>query len=217
MSIYGTLQEKIARREVVCGVVGMGYVGLPLAMEMAKSGLRVIGFEKSQHVVDVVRAGRVTSATWRAGDVAELRRRKLLDIDARHGAARRVRRRLHLRADAARQDEGSRHVVHRVGHGGGRGGAASRSAHRSRIDDVSGDDARDLLPTARGARAARRRRFLPVLLAGARRSGQRAVAHEEHAEGARRHHAKSARSSGSRSTRSSSTAWCGCRRPKRPS
>src|SRR5688572_2314818 len=80
MSIYGALQEKIARREVVCGVVGMGYVGLPLAVEMAKAGLRVIGFEKSRHVVDVVSAGASHIKDVAPSDVAELRRRKLLDI-----------------------------------------------------------------------------------------------------------------------------------------
>ena len=79
MSIYGALQEKIARREVVCGVVGLGYVGLPLAVEMAKSGLRVIGFEKSQRVVDLVLAGESHIADVAASDVAELRRRKLID------------------------------------------------------------------------------------------------------------------------------------------
>jgi UDP-N-acetyl-D-glucosamine dehydrogenase len=79
MSIYGALQEKIARREVVCGVVGLGYVGLPLAVEMAKSGLRVIGFEKSQQVVDTVRSGGSHIKDVDAADVAELRRRKLLD------------------------------------------------------------------------------------------------------------------------------------------
>src|SRR5918996_4051819 len=79
MSIYGALQEKIARREVVCGVVGLGYVGLPLAVEMAKSGLRVIGFEKSPQVVDLVLAGESHIADVAAVDVAELRRRKLID------------------------------------------------------------------------------------------------------------------------------------------
>jgi len=79
MSIYGALQEKIARREVVCGVVGMGYVGLPLAVEMAKSGLRVIGFEKSEHVVDVVQRGGSHIKDVAPADVAELRRRKLLE------------------------------------------------------------------------------------------------------------------------------------------
>jgi UDP-N-acetyl-D-glucosamine dehydrogenase len=78
MSIYGALQEKIARREVVCGVVGLGYVGLPLAVEMAKSGLRVIGFEKSPGVVDAIQAGESHIGDVAAADVAELRRRKLL-------------------------------------------------------------------------------------------------------------------------------------------
>jgi UDP-N-acetyl-D-glucosamine dehydrogenase len=79
MSIYGALQEKIARREVVCGVVGLGYVGLPLAVEMAKSGLRVVGFEKSQRVADLVLAGESHIADVAASDVVELRRRKLID------------------------------------------------------------------------------------------------------------------------------------------
>jgi UDP-N-acetyl-D-glucosamine dehydrogenase len=79
MSIYGALQEKIARREVVCGVVGLGYVGLPLAVEMAKSGLRVIGFEKSADVVDSVLAGVSHIPDVSGQDVADLRRRRLLD------------------------------------------------------------------------------------------------------------------------------------------
>ena len=80
MSTYSALQEKIARREIVCGVIGVGYVGLPLAVEMAKSGLRVIGFEKSPTVVDTVMAGRSHIKDVAPADVAELRRRKLLDV-----------------------------------------------------------------------------------------------------------------------------------------
>ena len=79
MSIYGALQEKIARREVVCGVVGMGYVGLPLAVEMAKSGLRVIGFEKSQYVVHTVRDGGSHIKDVAATHVAKLREQGLLE------------------------------------------------------------------------------------------------------------------------------------------
>jgi UDP-N-acetyl-D-glucosamine dehydrogenase len=47
---------------------------------MAKSGLRVIGFEKSQDVVTTVRDGGSHIKDVSATDVAELRRRKLLDI-----------------------------------------------------------------------------------------------------------------------------------------
>ena len=79
MNIYGALQEKIARREIVCGVVGLGYVGLPLAAEMARAGLRVIGFERSAEVVDRVRAGESHIRDVASADIADLRRRRLLD------------------------------------------------------------------------------------------------------------------------------------------
>lgn len=58
MSTYQVLSDRIARREIVCGVVGLGYVGLPLAVEMGKAGLRVVGFEKSARVVDTVNGGQ---------------------------------------------------------------------------------------------------------------------------------------------------------------
>ena len=39
------LLEKIAKREIVVGVVGLGYVGLPLAVEKAKAGFKTIGID----------------------------------------------------------------------------------------------------------------------------------------------------------------------------
>jgi len=62
-----SLLARIHSREAVCGVVGLGYVGLPLGVEMAAQELRVLGFDVAQHVVDGVNAGRshiadVTSA-----------------------------------------------------------------------------------------------------------------------------------------------------------
>jgi UDP-N-acetyl-D-glucosamine dehydrogenase len=79
MSMYRSLQEKIARRDVVCGVVGLGYVGLPLAVEMAKGGLRVLGFEKSETVAEGVRAGASHIKDVSGADVQALRDRGLLD------------------------------------------------------------------------------------------------------------------------------------------
>ena len=37
--------KKIEQREIVVGVVGLGYVGLPLAVEKAKAGFKTIGFD----------------------------------------------------------------------------------------------------------------------------------------------------------------------------
>jgi UDP-N-acetyl-D-glucosamine dehydrogenase len=40
------------------GVVGLGYVGLPLAVELSRSGYRVLGFDLQQRVVDGLNAGQ---------------------------------------------------------------------------------------------------------------------------------------------------------------
>lgn len=51
------LLKKIADRSLVAGVVGLGYVGLPLAVEKAKAGFRTIGFDVQKDRVDLVNAG----------------------------------------------------------------------------------------------------------------------------------------------------------------
>lgn len=51
------LLKKIENRSIVAGVVGLGYVGLPLAVEKAKAGFRTIGFDVQQAKVDMVNAG----------------------------------------------------------------------------------------------------------------------------------------------------------------
>jgi UDP-N-acetyl-D-glucosamine dehydrogenase len=52
------LIEKARRREALFGIVGLGYVGLPLAVELAGAGYRVLGFDISERVVDGLNAGR---------------------------------------------------------------------------------------------------------------------------------------------------------------
>lgn len=44
-------------RSLICGTVGLGYVGLPLAVEKAKAGFKTIGFEVSQEKCELVNAG----------------------------------------------------------------------------------------------------------------------------------------------------------------
>lgn len=51
------LLEKIKNREIVVGVVGLGYVGLPLAVEKAKAGFKTIGFDVQSEKVDMVNRG----------------------------------------------------------------------------------------------------------------------------------------------------------------
>ncbi len=51
------LLELIKSRNLVCGTVGLGYVGLPLAVEKAKAGFRTLGFDVQQDKVDSVNRG----------------------------------------------------------------------------------------------------------------------------------------------------------------
>ena len=51
------LLQKIQDKSIVAGVVGLGYVGLPLAVEKAKAGFRTIGFDVQKDKVDMVNAG----------------------------------------------------------------------------------------------------------------------------------------------------------------
>lgn len=53
-----TLSAKIKDRTAVIGVIGLGYVGLPLAVEKAKAGYRVIGFDIQKEKVDSVNQGK---------------------------------------------------------------------------------------------------------------------------------------------------------------
>ena len=56
--LKGQLLQKINEKSMVCGVVGLGYVGLPLAVEKAKAGFRTIGFDVQTAKVDLVNAGK---------------------------------------------------------------------------------------------------------------------------------------------------------------
>jgi len=51
------LLNKINNKEIVVGVVGLGYVGLPLAVEKAKAGYKTIGFDVQMQKVEMVNKG----------------------------------------------------------------------------------------------------------------------------------------------------------------
>ena len=51
------LLKKIKEKEIIVGVVGLGYVGLPLAVEKAKAGFKTIGFDVQNSKVDLVNQG----------------------------------------------------------------------------------------------------------------------------------------------------------------
>jgi UDP-N-acetyl-D-glucosamine dehydrogenase len=57
MNIKSELLGKIKDKSAVIGIVGLGYVGLPLAVEFANAGYKTIGFDVQDKKVDAVNAG----------------------------------------------------------------------------------------------------------------------------------------------------------------
>lgn len=66
------LLERIARREAVVGVIGLGYVGLPLAVETARAGYQTLGVDVSERVVAGVGRGESHVLDVPAGALAEV-------------------------------------------------------------------------------------------------------------------------------------------------
>ncbi len=52
-----SLSQSIKGKNVKIGVVGLGYVGLPMAVTVAKKGFEVVGFEVSQYAIEHVNSG----------------------------------------------------------------------------------------------------------------------------------------------------------------
>ncbi|MFO7652441.1 MAG: nucleotide sugar dehydrogenase [Candidatus Krumholzibacteriia bacterium] len=64
--------EKFQRREAVLGVLGLGYVGLPLAVAYGKAGFRVMGFELAEQKVAALQRGESYIIDVSSADVAQL-------------------------------------------------------------------------------------------------------------------------------------------------
>jgi len=72
------LREKIIRRRARIGVMGLGYVGLPLAMEFGKAGFEVKGIEVDRDKVDMVNQGKCYIKDIREEELWELVKNKRL-------------------------------------------------------------------------------------------------------------------------------------------
>ncbi|MEW6566204.1 MAG: nucleotide sugar dehydrogenase [Spirochaetota bacterium] len=58
MNNFDNIMKKINDNSIVVGVIGLGYVGLPLAVTFARKGITVLGFEKSIKKAENVNAGK---------------------------------------------------------------------------------------------------------------------------------------------------------------
>ena len=52
------IKEKLLNKSATLGVIGLGFVGLPLAVEKAKSGFKTIGFDIQESKVEMVNSGK---------------------------------------------------------------------------------------------------------------------------------------------------------------
>jgi len=69
------LLQKVADKSAVIGIVGLGYVGLPLMLRFAEVGYKVLGFDIDQSKVDALSAGRSYIEHISADSIAEARER----------------------------------------------------------------------------------------------------------------------------------------------
>ena len=70
--------QRIAEKSIIVGVVGLGYVGLPLAVEKAKAGFKTIGFDVQAEKVEMVNAGHNYIGDVVDSDLKELVEEKML-------------------------------------------------------------------------------------------------------------------------------------------
>lgn len=52
------LKNKIENKSGVVGIIGLGYVGLPLGLEFAKNGFRVMGFDLDSKKIELLKSGK---------------------------------------------------------------------------------------------------------------------------------------------------------------
>jgi UDP-N-acetyl-D-glucosamine dehydrogenase len=74
-----SLRDKIRSRSARAGIVGLGYVGLPLAVELAKAGFHVTGIDLDPRKVEQINDGRSYIPDVQTKDVQALHAKGLLD------------------------------------------------------------------------------------------------------------------------------------------
>jgi UDP-N-acetyl-D-glucosamine dehydrogenase len=85
-----TLRQKIENKRARVGIVGLGYVGLPLAVEFARAGFRISGIDCSRKKVATISAGKSDVEDVAASTVAELVKSRMLRATTSYAEIRNV-------------------------------------------------------------------------------------------------------------------------------
>lgn len=78
-SVFSSLYNKIESKEATVGVIGLGYVGLPLAVEIANSGYKVVGFDVDINKVDSVNKGESYINDVSEGELSKVVQSQLIE------------------------------------------------------------------------------------------------------------------------------------------
>ena len=181
------LLQKIESKQATLGVIGLGYVGLPLAVEFARAGFDVIGFDVDAHKVAELMAGRSYIPDVPSDHLAEVVKsgKFKATTDSKALAAADIIDICVPTPLRKTKDPDMTYVVQAV-ETTARGPEEGPADHPG-VDHLSGHDGRSRAAGAGGEGLHGGRGFLPGVLARARRSGQPPVPDQEHPEGRRRH------------------------------
>ncbi|HEY4100307.1 MAG TPA: nucleotide sugar dehydrogenase [Gemmatimonadales bacterium] len=74
MTLADDLIARAGKRDITFGIVGLGYVGLPLAVELGRAGFKVLGYDVLPRVVDGLNSGKSHIKDISDKDVGDLRK-----------------------------------------------------------------------------------------------------------------------------------------------
>lgn len=89
MDVLGRVESKINRKQAVVAVIGLGYVGLPLALEFARRGFKTCGIDVSRERVQKIRSGLSYIGDVSSEDIKEGIRHRQLSVTTRFEVLRR--------------------------------------------------------------------------------------------------------------------------------
>jgi UDP-N-acetyl-D-glucosamine dehydrogenase len=76
----GQVIEKILRKKALIGIIGMGYVGLPLVLRFCEEGFRVLGFDVDSKKVAQLKRGKSYLKSIPPSRISQIVRNGLLDV-----------------------------------------------------------------------------------------------------------------------------------------
>ena len=207
-STYTDLLDRITSRRARTGIVGLGYVGLPLAVEFGRAGFETVGIDLDSRKVDAINRGESYIPDVPGHQVAALVRDRRLSATTDFAVVETLDTVNICVPTPLRKtkDPDLSYMVSAV---------EQIAAHLHpgmlvdpRIDDLSRDDRRSAAARARAGRTPGGPRLLPRVLAGARRPGQSDVPDAQRPQGGRRRHRRRARGWRRRFTGRPSRLWC---------